>query len=414
MARHEDNDFQEQRPEPFVASQYPKRRRGLGFYIFTILIVFVAVFGGLYGISYAQTPEGQRTIATVGAWPAELVSEAEDFFKKPAEIAKATWTAKINKSNEGYGITFVKFQSVGSKKIPAGSTASFKYVVGVGAGVENINLNLDCKVDPKEVVKGDVSKIPQDTLKISTENPAIANNLRCNFLTDDQLKEDKTVTVKGMMSFSIPVQRTSLKVYLLASKEYEDLKGKDFFVVNNKPDNLPIKSVYNGEPVEVGIGISEDSKQPVVVGQNYPPSLVGISLINKWDGKVTSIDSLSLILPEGVSIDESMSPSTELCPFSQGVPYNKVVKYEADKDLLKNIAPFGSGESSTFQNFECWLKVDDNLVEGRKAGFETSYHVDLGYSYSFNEKSDIITVAKRQTSTTPLPSEENKNEVGTV
>ncbi len=411
MARHEDNDFQDQRPEPYVASQ-PKTRKGFGHYVLTLLIVFVGVFAVLYGVSYAETPEGQRFIAKVESLPAKGIAEIEDILWKPAEIAKATWTAEINRSNEGYGITFVNFQSVGSKKIPAGSTASFKYVVGVGAGVENINLNLDCKVDPKEVVRGDVSKMPKDTLKISTENPATANNLRCNFLTNDEIKEDRTVTVKGLMSFSIPVQRTSLKVYLLSSKEYEDLKGKDFFVVNNKQDKLPIKAVYNGEPVEVGIGVSDDSKQPVVIGSNYPIPLVGISLINKWDGKVTSIDSLSLILPDGVSIDSTMSPPTESCPFSDGIPYNKVVKYDADKDLLKNIPPFGSGESSTFQNFECWLKVDDKLVEGREAGLETAYHVDLGYSYAFNEKSDIITVVKRKS--VPVPSEENEKEVVTV
>jgi hypothetical protein len=416
MAKNDDSEDNEQqtRPEPYVASQPDKKKKQSGFSaILTIIILMMLVFGGLYGYYYFSSAGGQRLLASSFGSLQEVQKFFTDLFvQKPKEVGNI-WTADTNKTAENYGVKFTKFESVGAKRLPAGATASFKYVVTVGLGVENINLKLDCSVSPVDAISGEVMKFPKESLKLSTDTPAVANNLRCNFKTNDKVEEDKTVTVRGNISFDIPTQRASIKVYLLSGKEYEALQGKDFFKVNAKEDKLPIKALYNGEPVEIGIGVSEDYKQPVVVGDGYPVPLVGVTLANRWDGKVTKVNSMSLVLPMGVSIDRELSPVSELCPFTEGGGVSdKFTKYDADKDALSRVAAFGSGEPSNLQNFECWLKIDEKLVSGRKAGLPTSYYVDVGYDYVFNEKSDVITVAKRVV--TPLtPSTEN-NGSGTV
>ncbi len=380
--------------EPYVASQPSKKRSGLGI-ILTISILFMLVFGGLYAYYYLTSPGGQRFLGGVATTYEGVQRFFVDLFvQKPREVG-TIFTAETNKTSMDYGVKFTKFESVGSKRIPAGSTASFRYVVTVGENVGNVKLNLVCNADPKDVVDGDIRLIPNEPLRLSTENSAMANNLRCTFKTKGDIEEDKTVTVKGKINFDVSDQRTSLKVYLLSQKEYEALEGKDFFKENNKDEKLPIKAVYNGEPVEVGIGVSENLKQPVVVGDDYPVPLVGISLINRWDGKVTKIKKLLLFLPEGVTINKEMSPQSELCPFSEGTPRGKYIEYAADENILGNLRAFGSGEENNYQNFECWLKIENSLVEGRKAGLDTAYHTEISYDYSFNEKSDVITVSKR-------------------
>ncbi|MEM4245149.1 MAG: hypothetical protein QXR60_03020 [Candidatus Nanoarchaeia archaeon] len=391
--------------EPYVASQPPKKKmRGLGF-ILTIVILFMLVFGGLYAYYYLTSPGGQRFLGNVATTYQGVQSFFVDLFvQKPREVG-TIFTAETNKTSMDYGVKFTKFESVGSKRIPAGSTASFKYVVTVGENVGNVKLNLACNVEPKDVVSGGINLIPNEPLKLSTENSAMANNLRCTFKTNENIEEDRTVTVKGKINFDVSDQRTSLKVYLLSQKEYEAFEGKDFFKENNIDEKLPIKAVYNGEPVEVGIGVSENLKQPVVVGDDYPVPLVGISLINRWDGKVTKIRKMLLFLPEGVTINKEMSPQSDLCPFSEGTSRGKYVEYIADEAILSNLPAFGSGEENNYQNFECWLKIEKSLVEGRKAGLETAYHTEISYDYSFNEKSDVITVSKRQTTPTASANE---------
>ncbi|MFH1332262.1 MAG: hypothetical protein ABIH63_03170 [archaeon] len=406
MARDYDGDYGGSQHEPYVASQPAPKSKGLSV-VLTIVIVIMVVFGGLYGYFYVTSPTGQRSVTDLWGRVSSGVSNFYNylFIQQPQRAGKAFYSSDTNDTKVDYGVRFVNFQSVGSKKVPSGATSSFKYVVTVGENFENINLNLDCKVDPSDVIDGEISKIPSESLKLSSENPAVANNLRCTFKTRGDLTEDKTVTVKGSIKSLIPAQRASLKVYLLSAKEYERLKGQDFFKVNNKNDKLPIKALYNGEPVELGIGVAEDLKQPVIVGSGYSPPLVGITLNNRWEGKVSKINSLLLFLPEGVSIDDSMSPKSELCPFTEVGSSGKYKRYEADKEILSLFPPFGSGETEAHRTFECWLKIDDSLVEGKDAGFETAYHVDVSYDYQFNERSDVITVTKKLITPTETPME---------
>jgi hypothetical protein len=401
MARDEDN-YNEERGgrgrEPYVASQpsQPKKHSGQNI-ILTLVIIFMLIVGGLWGFYFFSSSTGQRFASDwFGKISNPIVSLYNTIVQRTQSAGTAFYTADVNATSVDYGVKFVRFESVGSKKIPSGSVASFKYVVTVGQNVENIPLTLQCKVDPQDVVDGEISKIPEGVIQLSSENPAKANNLRCSFKTKE-IQEDKTVTVKGSMSAMIPTQRASLKVYLLGQKEYEALGGKDFFKVNNKPDRLPIKALYNGEPVEVGIGVSEDYSQPVIVGDEYHP-MVGIGLTNRWDGKVVEINSLLLFLPEGVSINKDSSPKSVLCPFSDSVQTptgTKVNMYEADSALLKSVGSFGSGETDNYKRFECQLAIETSLVEGKKAGFQTAYHVDVGYVYIFNEKSDVVTLVKK-------------------
>lgn len=404
MARRDDEDYYEPRgrPEPYVALNPPRKHSGFHT-IVTLGIIFLVFVGGIYAFYYFSSSAGQRTATSVWGTVTKPVYDLYNYIvQQTTSAGTAFYTADTNATAEKYGVDFVKFESVSSKKIPGGSMASFRYVVSLGENVQNTPLTLQCMVDPQDVVYGDIKKTPEGVIQLSSENPAIANNLRCSFKTKAG-NEDRTVTVKGTMSATIPTQRASLKVYLLAKSEYEALKGQDFFKVNNKPDKLPIKAVYNGEPVEIGIGVSggenEQYNQPVVVGQDYNP-MVGIGLTNRWNGKVTKINSLTLFLPEGISIDTGKSPKNDLCPFGEGAPSStnpKIIVYTADTSLLGNVLPFGSGETDSYRKFECYLNINDDLVAGKKAGLQTSYHVDIGYDYVFAEKSDVITVAKSQT-----------------
>lgn len=385
-------DFDDYRPARAAPASDSKFFR----FLLGVAIVFMFIFGSLYTFYFLQTPSAERRMSSfIFVWVPSIPSQVGKGVEWIRASATSTVTTTSNSSVEEYGLKLNKFESVGGKRIPSGASASFKYVVKVSENTPNTPIELSCNVDSPEVVDGEISLMPSGVIQVSSDNQDIANNLRCNFKTKESAS-DKNIVVRGSITANIPTQRNSIKVYLLDEKEYNNLRGKDFFKVNNKQDKLPIRSVYSKEPVEVGIGVSDDLKQPVVVGDNYYP-MIGLSLTNRWDGKVKSLESMSLFLPDGVSIDEEKSPKSLICPFeySHSSPNAKTRIYEADKELLASVGSFGFGESENFKNFECRLSVDRSLVEGKKAGFATSYHVDLGYVYVLREKADTITLAKK-------------------
>lgn len=376
--------------------------------ILTLAVLFLFFIVGLYVFYVLQTPPAERSIVSFfTVWAPTFPAQFGRLIEGIRSSATNTFRSESNSSVEEYGLKFNKFESVGGKRIPSGASASFKYIVKVSENTPNTPVELSCNVDSPEIVDGEISLMPSGVIQVSSDNQDIANNLRCNFKTKESAS-DKNIVVRGSITANIPTQRNSIKVYLLDEKEYNNLKGQDFFKVNNKQEKLPIKSVYSKEPVEVGIGVSDDLKQPVVVGDNYYP-MVGLSLINRWDGKVKSLESMSLFLPDGVSIDEEKSPKSIICPFeySRSSPNGKTRIYDADKELLAGIGSFGFGESENFKTFECRLSVEKSLVEGKKTGFVTAYYVDLGYVYVLREKTDTISLAKKLGLTSDTSSEKS-------
>lgn len=385
--------------EPVVVEQAGQGTKGQT--IVTIIFVIVLITLGVYGYAWITSDVGSQKFSE---FKLAITTKYNPFtwygeqLKGAGEIGRV-WGTESNATAEKIGIDFKGIEAVGSKIIPAGTPAAFRFVFDVGEGVEGTLIKLECKFkeggfgfeSEEEIIEpGSKTYIPAEP-KIYTDKPLSSSNILCQAKTK-KITHDKKITAEGKVSFPFKEQRGALKVYFTKDTE---LTGKDFFKANKIEEKLPIQSKYNNEPIELGLGVSYENIQPVVIGENFFPA-VGISLKNRWNGKVTKVTDMNLILPRGVTINKENSPPSVLCPFEESTPVgDKYVKYKAKKAYLDEIEVFGRGIETgvlpTYQRFFCWLNADESILGG-KPYIDKEYRADVSYEYEFQPRSEEITV----------------------
>jgi len=369
----------------------------------SVILILVLVILGFYGYSWASSDIGKQKISSF--WSSVTTTYNPFYFYgeqlKGAQTFGNIWATSSNATAEKIGIKFQTFESVGGKIIPSGATLALKYKLDVGAGVDDIPLKLQCDIKEDKdkdyntehviIEEGSKTFLPLAEPKVSTENPLSYSNILCQVSTKE-LSSDKVINARGIVKFPFK-QRNSLKVYF--TKDTVNV-GNKFFTKEGLKEKLPILSKYNNEPVELGIGVSDENIQPVIIGENQYPA-VGVSLKNRWDGRVTKINTMDLILPEGVKISKERTKNPNiLCPFDEGMSTGKYTKYSAKEDYLSQISEFGKGTEQTletYQRFFCWLEISDTVL-GNKPYNDKEYHVDISYDYEFSPKTTAVTLKK--------------------
>lgn len=393
-----------------VEQQPVVAQRGTSWGKIIAIIVLLLILGILatYGISWATSDVGRQKVADFRyavstkynpfSWYGEQL-------KRGQEIG-SIWQTESNRTAEKIGVRFQSLEAVGTRILPAGATLAFRYKLDVGEGVNDLKIISTCKIKAKDTdgieITEDIKKsepvIIPETPRVSTDDPLSYSNILCQVETKEDLTGDSTVTAEGTISFTQPRQRNSLRVYF--TKDTTNI-GNKFFEAYGIEEKLPIRSSYSNEPVELGLGVSDENIQPVVIDERYLPS-IGISLVNRWEGRVLEIKEMNLYLPKEVKIDASKSPPSTLCPFSKsessGTNY---IKYEAEENLLKKLEPFGRGVKETlitYQRFYCWLEIDDAILGGAEYT-QDQYAVDVIYDYEFPPESETVTLKGIQGST---------------
>lgn len=393
-----------------------RQKGGIGKTIISIILIIVLITLGFYGYSWATSDVGRQW--RVEKW--ELAVGSLQWYperlKEAGEIGRI-WETEPSETAGKVGVKFQAFEIMGNKIVPSGSSLAFRYKFDVGEGVHGVPLKLECTIKDKNKEKiEELQPIirPTERPEIYTDDPSSYSKSLCQINTKEE-NEDKIITVEGKVSFPYERQRNSLKVYFTSDTIN---KGAKFFEKIGLEEKLPIKAKYNNEPVELGLGVGGDNIQPVIIGENQFPA-IGISLKNKWDGKVTKIKDMNLYLPEEVIIDKKTSPPNTFCPFGEptksGTGY---IRYKAEKKYLDQIQPFGKGIGegviSTYQPFLCWLKIDESILLGVTDYVPDQYSVDVSYDYEFQPKSETITLKAIQKGeeieeiTEPEPTPETK------
>ncbi|MDP2906625.1 MAG: hypothetical protein Q8O03_01680 [Nanoarchaeota archaeon] len=369
----------------------------------SVILIIVLVTLGFYGFSWASSDIGRQKLSSF--WSSVSTTYNPFYFYgeqlKGAQSFGNIWSTSSNATAEKIGIKFQTFESVGGKIIPSGAPLALKYKLDVGEGVTDVPLKLQCDIKEDKdkeyttedalIEQGSKTFLPLTEPKISTENPLSYSTILCQVNTKPQ-SADKMITARGIVKFPFK-QRNSLIVYF--TKDTVNV-GNKFFEKAGLKEKLPILSKYSNEPVELGIGVSDENTQPVIVGENQYPA-VGISLKNRWDGRVTKINTMDLMLPEGVKVNKERNKNPNiLCPFDEGTSTGKYTKYSAKTDYLSQILEFGKGTEQTletYQRFFCWLEITDTILGGKPYN-DKEYHVDVSYDYEFSPKTAIITLKK--------------------
>ncbi|MFA5887997.1 MAG: hypothetical protein WC852_04785 [Candidatus Nanoarchaeia archaeon] len=360
-----------------------KTKSKAAFWIVLFLLILLAV----YGYYWAASPGGQRSMFQLK----NAIAPYNPVTWYSTEIAKAQdigniWTSEPT-AVEKKGILFESFKPVGSEEIPQGTLALFTYGLRLSnAEVSRTPVTLTCDIKGKDL-KGDI--LPTNPIYITGKR--ITENARCRLSKELTSALSGTVEVEGGASFPFKTEDVKLKVYLTSRAMEDSLPDdEDFFSYMNIQETQPIRAQYNGEPVEIGIGVSTENTQPVVIEEGINP-LVGITINNRWDGKMTNLTSLTLTLPKELTINEEVSsyPPNEVCPFTlsrQGYITNE---YKASGEIIESI----SLESGRLRSFECWLNIAPELL-GSAPYVVKEYAVDAEYNYQLPTQTATITVKK--------------------
>ncbi len=351
------------------------------------IIVLALILLAVYGYYWIASPGGQRNVFQFK----NAIAPYNPVTWYSTEIAKAQqigniWTSEPT-AVEKKGILFESFKPVGSEEIPQGTLALFKYGLKLSnAEVSRTPVTLTCDIKGKEL-KGDI--LPANPMYITGKR--ITENARCRLSKEITNSLSGTVEVQGGASFPFKTEDVKLKVYFTSIAMENSLPDdKDFFDYMNILESQPIRAQYNGEPVEIGIGVSTENTQPVVIEEGMNP-LIGITINNRWDGKMTNLTSLTLTLPKELTINDvvSSNPPNEVCPFTLSRQGRDTNEYKASSEIIESI----SLDSGRLRSFECWVDVAPELL-GTAPYVVKEYAVDAEYNYQLPTQTATITVKK--------------------
>jgi len=375
--------------------------------LFALVSVILVISVFFFGYMYLQTDKGKRayeeSLLKLGEYNPinrylELVGESSTF---------DYWDTETNRSSTKKGIELVDFYSVSGNRFPSGNTFYLKYDLEFHEiekdGVEAVvYCELSGTKDEGIITQGNI--IPDSSLTLKKDS-----SLRCEIEGETTTDLDGEYIISGGLEFPFETKDVNLKVYFISGEVFDELVDEDenFFDRFGIDEDLPIRAVYNGEPLRIAIGVGGEGEeeQPVVVrGAEYASyPLIGIHLENEWDGKIISIEEMILTLPTGITINQELTKNPNyLCPFEKSGTSKNGNEYSFDDDLKDLVFQSFDEEiidSPIYQydlvgdekNFECWLDVEETVI-GNSVYKTDYYRVDVEYTYQLADESEVITI----------------------
>jgi len=370
--------------ERYVPGKETVRRRSSN--ILFIILVLALFLGGIYGYFWVQSSSGERALSNAGTKIGEYTHKITDLFsfQKAEERVGNIWSAKTNYTKTG--ILFKDFKFVGSAELPKGSPIILSYDLSIeNTQVEELPLEVSCNIRNNDQIFPEI--LPNNPVTISGRS--ITENIRCRIPKEQAEKiEVGTHQIEGAVKFPYETKDVSLKVYYTSEEvDKEFLDKEDFFDYYDIDEDLPIRTQYNGEPVEIGIGVNSENIQPVVLSPDNIP-LIGITLSNKWDGTMMNLSDFVITLPTGLDINKELSQNPNvLCPFEKARSGKTTTEYVASPSYIQDIV-INRDRSFTF---ECWLTADTGML-GNAIYTTKEYKASAKYKYELPKKAVSFTV----------------------
>lgn len=373
------------------------------------LLLFLLLSIGVIGYFYLASERGQRAMQDISAkienFKAEFIG---DYFGGLAGLGSGDYfSTKINSSSTKKGIDLDDFRAVAGETFPEGQNFDLLYDIeysnvpssssyeGDFSCYFNVSKIGDEKIDPPERKEGEI--IPQNPNTIrkgSTTYCRIPGELTSGL--------DGAYTLFGSFSFDFATEDAILPVYFIPGELADNLGDTDFFDAYDLDiSQSDLEVVYNGEPISVAIGVGGEGEeqQPVILRGEDTASYntVGITLTNEWDGDIASLESLTLYLPPGITLSESLNGEAHPgCPFISAGEEERRNMYILDDGVreelftyyVQNEAFFGKTKYRTFQ---CWIEVEEDFL-GEAPYVVKEYEVDVDYRYQVDEEQQTISI----------------------
>ena len=371
------------------------------------LLLFGLIVAGVFAYGYLGSSTGQRAVKDIGStinqWTLQPIS---DFFSRiSAQGSGDYFSSNINSSSSKKGIDLVDFHSITGKTIPAGQAFDLLY------GIQYYNVPSSSIYDGDfscyfNTSKKDASPNERRDGHILPENPT---TIRKGATTTCRISGEQTADLKdtaytlfGSFTFVTETKDASMPVYFIPGDVADQLGDQDFFTAYDLGiRQSDLRVVYNGEPISLAMGVGGEGaeEQPVIVrrGDTLSYNTLAITLRNEWNGNIAGLDSLSLYLPDGVSLDDTLNGGpTVSCPFiaaGSGNRANTYIMEDAVKDsLFQNYIStnsfFGREKYHTFQ---CWISVDPNIFSDAPYVVK-EYKVDARYQYTVEQQQETVSI----------------------
>ncbi|MFH0875248.1 MAG: hypothetical protein V1859_04885 [archaeon] len=137
-----------------------------------------------------------------------------------------------------------------------------------------------------------------------------------------------------------------LKTYFMNKETIRALRreSKDIFKEYPVIEQKPI-AIYTQGPIGIGI---ESNEPPIGISatENIEP-LLGVTIDNKWTGKIESFDEVTILVPSSFSVDTSSSS----CNFGEGGSENDYRSYTLND-------PGSIVDIDLYKSFKCRMVVD--------------------------------------------------------
>ncbi len=167
----------------------------------------------------------------------------------------------------------------------------------------------------------------------------------------------RTITMSAMFDFETMAY---LKSYFMDEDKLRSIirEGKDPLDFYKVIDKQPIATYTNG-PVALGMEIR--SSLPVGLKPGETEKLpFGISLTNRWDGKIQSVSNVRFEVPDGFEVENLAEDCSHSFVFKGLIEGYNVYELDIAKERLNNPKLLTNIKES--QSFRCYLKARDNKI----------------------------------------------------
>lgn len=366
-------------------------------------IFFILIVVGVFALGFASSASGQATISNA-------VSQLKSFTIEPASNflqqiygtgAGDFFNYKINDSSTEMGIKFTSFTSIIGNVVPKGQDINLMYGYEFKS-LENkksypTEFFCDLKVNDGET--GEYS-IPGTIIPSSTVELTKNSNIMCQISSEDMesLGSD-SYNIYGSFAFDFENNEARLPVYYIPETTLNEIGNEDFFdYYNLDVSQSDLRVTYSGEPIGIAIGVGGEGneEQPIIVRGTDTINTIGITMTNEWQGDITELKYLELLLPEEVTLSDFNEAPTQTCPFIQAGTERGYNIYVLDESVNQelfgkyvNIIPFFGDQN--YHTFQCWIDVDQGIFNDAPYVIK-DYVVNIEYKYKVKDKVASVTL----------------------
>jgi len=311
----------------------------------------------------------------------EIPKKVFDFItgKEKEFIQQATgdyYTGQVEKNKEEPLGVYIENLQPADPIFYEGQKATIWGIIKARTIGNEIGIATSCKADDK--IKG---KIDPEIIEITALEE---KDIKCDF--DTLSKGSHRIDVSAEFNFST---MSYLKTYFMDRNRLLSMRAEniDPFEQYKILDRDPT-AVYTNGPI--GIGMETTKPLPIGIDKGVQ-FFLGLTIQNRWEGKITKIDRLIIYVPEGfvinVKSDLQKFPCDHLFEEAKFSPEDEDYQegYKAyvlsDKDpVKKTIANLQPGQ---WQSFRCRIDVEDlERILGKSPFTISNFKATIYYNYT--------------------------------